>query len=110
MTPQRARELLNQYADCSEAVRSELLNEDWKGEKMKTFDHPVIGQEAICPDGLGRVVDYLDQFPFQWIQVETYVNNRGCKWDPNNIKLVPIIFPPIDGILNGGELTIRGNG
>jgi hypothetical protein len=37
MTPQHARELLNQYADCSEAVRSELLNESWKGENMNPY-------------------------------------------------------------------------
>lgn len=96
MIPQRAREILNQYAHWSEAERSALLNEEEKGENMKAFGHPVIGQEAICPDGLGRVSDYLDQFPFQWIQVETYINNRGCKWDPNNVQLVPIILPPND--------------
>jgi hypothetical protein len=28
---------------------------------MLTFTHPIIGQEAICPDGLGRVIDYLDR-------------------------------------------------
>ena len=48
---------------------------------------PILGQEVICPDGFGRVVDFSDKFPGKWIQVETYVNNRGCKWDPKNVSL-----------------------
>jgi len=52
---------------------------------------PIIGQEAICPDGLGRVSEFSDQFHDQWIRVETYINNRGCKWSPKNIRLVQII-------------------
>lgn len=55
-----------------------------------TFKHPVIGQEAICPDGLGRVVDYRDRFPDQWILVDTYIRNSGCKWSPDNVELVRI--------------------
>lgn len=58
-------------------------------EKNK-FNHPIIGQEAICPDGLGRVADFIDCFPEQWIKVETYINNRNCKWAPENVTLVPI--------------------
>lgn len=49
---------------------------------------PIIGQEAICPDGLGRVVDFNDRFPNEWILVETYINNRGCKWSPKNVELI----------------------
>lgn len=56
------------------------------------FKHPVIGQEAVCPDGLGRVVAFEDKFPFQWIQVDTYVNNRSCQWAPDNVKLVCINY------------------
>lgn len=52
------------------------------------FKHPIIGQEAICPDGLGRVVAFKDEFPYQWIQVETYINNRGCTWSPQNVELI----------------------
>ena len=52
------------------------------------FIHPIIGQEAICPDGLGRVIAYKDSFPDQWVQVQTYVNDRGCEWSPGNIELV----------------------
>ena len=57
---------------------------------MSKFKHPVIGQEALCPDGLGRVQAFEDNFPHQWIQVETYVKNRGCKWSPHNVKLLCI--------------------
>lgn len=52
------------------------------------FKHPVIGQEAICPDGLGRVRAFKDSFPHQWIQVDTYIENRSCQWGPHNVVLV----------------------
>lgn len=52
--------------------------------------HPVIGQEAITPDGLGRVTAYVDRFPEQWVQVSTYVRDRQCKWSPDNVQLVDI--------------------
>ncbi len=54
------------------------------------FKYPIIGQEAICSDGLGRVVAFKDDFPDQWIQVETYVESRRCQWRPENVKLVKI--------------------
>lgn len=54
------------------------------------MEHPIIGQEAICPDGLGRVVAFRDRFPDQWIEVSTYVMDRGCKWSPCNVDLLPI--------------------
>lgn len=57
-----------------------------------TFKHPVIGQEAVCPDGLGRVIAFRDEFPEQWIQVATYVGNRECKWASHNVRLVAIPY------------------
>ncbi len=51
---------------------------------------PILGQEAICPDGLGRVVAFSLDSTGGWIQVATYVNNRSCKWDIINVKIVPI--------------------
>jgi hypothetical protein len=48
----------------------------------------IIGQEAICPDGLGRVKDYDTKFPNNWIQVSTYINNRDCKWDAGSVQLI----------------------
>ena len=49
---------------------------------------PIIGQEAICPDGLGRVIEFEDNFPRQWIRISTYVNDRQCKWDFCNVELI----------------------
>jgi hypothetical protein len=49
---------------------------------------PIIGQEAICPDGLGRVSAFEDRFPHEYIKVDTYVNNRGCEWAPHNVELI----------------------
>lgn len=54
------------------------------------FKHPILGQEAVCPDGLGRVTAFKDKFPEQWIQVDTYVANRACKWSPDNVRFVDI--------------------
>jgi hypothetical protein len=61
---------------------------------MFDFKHPVIGQEAVCPDGLGRVMAYEDRFPHQWVQVSTYFNDRQCKWAPSNVKLVELKVTP----------------
>ena len=52
------------------------------------FQHPIIGQEAICPDGLGRVIAFRDEFPFQSITVSTYVKDRQCEWSPGNVELI----------------------
>lgn len=56
-----------------------------KEDVMKNI---IIGQEAICPDGLGRVVAFSDNLPDRWIQIRTYINNRECKWGQNNIELI----------------------
>ncbi len=56
----------------------------------REFERPVIGQEAVCPDGLGRVIAFCDRYPQQWIQISTYFHDRQCVWDPSNVKLVPI--------------------
>jgi hypothetical protein len=53
---------------------------------------PVLGQEAVCPDGLGRVVAFDDGAVYGFIQVDTYVNNRSCKWAPHNVRLVKIEY------------------
>lgn len=50
-------------------------------------DKLIIGQECICPDGLGRVIDFDSS---KGIQVQTYINNRNCIWDKNNVELLPI--------------------
>jgi hypothetical protein len=53
---------------------------------------PILGQEAVCPDGLGRVVAFEFGLPHTFIQVDTYVNNRSCKWAPHNVRLVKIEY------------------
>jgi len=55
---------------------------------MTEFKHPIIGQEAICPDGLGRVIAFKDKFPHQSITVSTYVKDRQCEWAPDNVELI----------------------
>ena len=52
------------------------------------MDKIIIGQEAICPDGLGRVKDYSLIRPNNWIIVSTYFNNRDCQWDASNVELI----------------------
>ena len=49
---------------------------------------PIIGQEAICPDGLGRVIAYDLDIPNSWVQVSTYFYDRQCKWDKDNVELI----------------------
>jgi len=58
---------------------------------MREFEEPIIGQEAVCSDGLGRVAAFDFIPPNRWIQVDTYINNRSCKWDVANVTLVTIL-------------------
>lgn len=51
-------------------------------------DKIIKGQEAICPDGLGRVKDFDPYFPAKWIIVSTYFDNRECKWNTSNVELI----------------------
>ena len=58
---------------------------------MIPSETPIIGQEAVCPDGLGRVAKII------WlngvidrIKIDTYIENRGCEWAPLNVRLVPL--------------------
>lgn len=52
------------------------------------FQHPIIGQEAIRSDGLGRVIALRDEFPYQSITVSTYVKDKQCEWSPDNVELI----------------------
>jgi hypothetical protein len=60
----------------------------------------IIGQECICPDGLGRVVKIING-PANTIniKVDTYVDNRSCEWSEHNVTLIPI-FQQKDKITN----------
>ncbi len=54
----------------------------------KQTNDPILGQEAICPDGLGRVVEFNLIRPNKWIRIETYINDRSCSWDIDNVELI----------------------
>ena len=43
------------------------------------------GQEAICPDGLGRVVDYNET---HGITVQTYIDDRSICWFEDKVELI----------------------
>ncbi len=57
---------------------------------MKDFIKPIIGQEAVCPDGLGRVEDF--SIDLYWIEVRTYIDNIKTRWDYKNITLVKLVL------------------
>lgn len=52
------------------------------------FKIPIIGQEAICPDGIGRVMEFNYESKNKWIKVSTYFNDRQCCWDFENVELI----------------------
>lgn len=70
---------------------------------MKT--KPIIGQEAICDGGLGRVTDFCLDQPMPWIQVATYVRNESFKWDADSVKLVPLPTAKSVDEVNRAELV-----
>ena len=48
----------------------------------------VIGQEAICPRGLGRITEFqLNNFPHNYVRVSTYIKDYNSKYDPCNVKI-----------------------
>ncbi len=49
----------------------------------------ILGQEAICPHGLGRVLAFeLWNGKVQNIQVQTYVHDHSCMWSADNVELI----------------------
>lgn len=62
--------------------------EDWEVQTT-SWESIVIGQEAICSDGLGRVVE-KSITKGEWIRISTYVKDRQCCWAPHNVVLIPI--------------------
>lgn len=49
----------------------------------------IIGQECICPDGLGRVSAVREGICQKvHITVDTYINTRNCEWDSHNVQLI----------------------
>ena len=52
------------------------------------YFEPIIGQECICHDGLGRVRDYSDKGTVRFIQVDTIYKNNSSKWAPESVELI----------------------
>ena len=46
----------------------------------------IIGQEAICPDGLGRVSSIFDDGAR--IKITTYMHDKGTVWDADLVILI----------------------
>ena len=61
-------------------------------KEMPKISDVIIGQECICPDGLGRVafvVPYVcDTMLAGSISVNTYIDNRGCTFASHNVELI----------------------
>jgi hypothetical protein len=59
--------------------------------KNNIVETPIIGQEVICPDGLGRIREVVSGAANSYqIRVDTYVNNMACKWASTNVEYLPI--------------------
>lgn len=59
---------------------------------------PAIGQECICPDGLGwvKAIQRNRYGAIDGVVVETRFNNRDCCWAPHNVRLMPLpMFVPV---------------
>jgi len=48
----------------------------------------ILGQEAICPYGLGRVVAYKFKEPDNFIRISTYRDNEERSWSPEKVELI----------------------
>ena len=96
-----------QYQGCGDEILDDygewlidLEPEDWialgakfavkKIGRDKLKAKIILGQEVICPDGLGRVAAFNFAPPNNWVQVQTYINDRQCKWDIKNVTLVDL--------------------
>ena len=81
-------ELLNTLSmDTGSGLNIELSEADLKQllGALRIYDpKPIIGQEAICPDGLGRVVKFDDKS----ITVSTYFKDRQCHWAKHEVELI----------------------
>jgi hypothetical protein len=63
----------------------DILHEYVELKEPRAF---VLGEEVLCPDGVGRVAEIVTG-PGPRIRVDTYINNRSCLWDVQNIKRWP---------------------
>jgi len=53
---------------------------------------PIIGQECVCPEGLGRVVGFGTKDDADWIQVKTYVNSKNARWLVEHVRLIALVY------------------
>lgn len=85
-------ELLHKNKVLSTSDVNSLLPEGFEVVEEVSFKNAliVVGQEAMCPDGLGRVRAFSKKFPNEFVQIDTYVDNRSCRWSPDNIQLIPV--------------------
>lgn len=79
----KIKHIVEMHAKCAEALRQAMQS----SKKNNSWKSWFPGQEVICPDGIGRVVEVRDRFPQQWVKVSTYVNDRQCEWAPGNVRL-----------------------
>ena len=51
-----------------------------------------LGQEAVCADGLGRITEIhaKEGNIVGSVKIDTYVNNRGCIWNIDNVNVVQL--------------------
>ena len=51
--------------------------------------HIIIGQEAITPKGLGRVMAFQGEYPkYRWISVRLYSEEMEIKFHPQVVELI----------------------
>jgi hypothetical protein len=72
----------------------------------------IIGQEAICPDGLGRVESFRVGVRDSFIQVNPYVGKRSGdgKWIPKFVELIDprgIVHIPLNNQSSITDIPLR---
>ena len=74
---------------------------------------PIIGQEAVCPDGLGRVTQYaFVGKELDLITVELYIGGLSCgsghTWKADSVKLVPIFAQehPVTNLMEANNVKL----
>ena len=55
---------------------------------IENMDKIILGQEAICPNGLGRVVRYSANRPFTFIRIRLYTSQNEHDYAPINVELI----------------------
>ena len=78
---------LSNFIDLKSEIQEKISGKkDNTKQETNKFENIIIGQEAICPDGLGKITIFNKKE--NWVQVETYYHNKSSKWSPDNIELI----------------------